>query len=254
MADTYFVLFKRPGVRRPERRTVQTNEEAVARQVIMGEHPGAKIVRAEKNGYTYSASNDPPLFPSGRASVHRVWHALERRFIGAGAKHPNDWQTQREPTGRRPKSWWGLMQALESYVKRHGKDGLQLLTCDDDAFMSSDLLLVPHESDDQWMGVTMVLCEQTKAPREFFLYPGHVDALVTALQGCQQRARRKQALTQLRELWSDYERACDRDRPLHLSRFEAVLTTYSELDVLPGEDLRPWYARAEKAEPHAAKK
>ena len=49
MADTYYVLFQRPGYRQPERRTVLTSDEAEARQVIMAEYPGAKILRAEQN-------------------------------------------------------------------------------------------------------------------------------------------------------------------------------------------------------------
>lgn len=60
---------------------------------------------------------------------------------------------------------------------------VMMVGVDDDCHASSDLLLVPHENDEEYWGTTVWYVPQCtgEAPIAFFLYEGHARELHTAL-------------------------------------------------------------------------
>lgn len=113
--------------------------------------------------------------PKPEHNVHRVWSDFRKRFLGESDEF--------ERTG------FALQMGIEKWVKKFPKDA-HLVPIDDSWFMSSDLLLVEHKARDRWMGVSAVVIPQNnQTPVQFFLYPGHVEALYKALQAIRKKTR-----------------------------------------------------------------
>jgi hypothetical protein len=139
-------------------------------------------------------------------SIHAIWHDFQRRFyrtkFGRGWKKSKNGtlvRTKREylvpdsyaPTHERFR-WYGydLMQRIEKWAAQFPHD-VRVVGCDDSYHSGSDLVLIEHRTRDQYMGTTVVYLPQCSGdpPAQFFLYPGHRDDLVCALQSVRAASR-----------------------------------------------------------------
>jgi hypothetical protein len=95
-----------------------------------------------------------------------------------------------DETDRKHRHWWDFcagvdndfengsesMEKIEQYANEHPE--IVVCGCDDQAFASSDLVLVPHPD----MGITVLYVPQCSGGwAQFFLYPGHLSRLIDAL-------------------------------------------------------------------------
>jgi hypothetical protein len=102
-------------------------------------------------------------------NIHRVWHAFCRKF-----QKPDSYDWKYEG--------YDFMERVEEYAKTHPE--IVITCCDDNHFASSDIVLIPHDADGQWMGVTVLVISQFgNPPVDFFLYPGHAQLLLDELFG-----------------------------------------------------------------------
>lgn len=119
--------------------------------------------------------------PPPEKNVHRVWH---------GMPLPEEYHNER---GQDKKI--EMAGTISNYAEKHPEEVI-CLGCDDTAHASSDLILVTHEADEKFMGTTVLMFPQCdgRPPAEFFLYPGHLDALLEALQAIKKRTKEKKKL------------------------------------------------------------
>ena len=96
-------------------------------------------------------------------NLHRIYHDFSRELAG-------------EDNG------YAFMQAAEKWAESHPE--VIQTTCDDDHHCSSDIYLIPHYTQWKRMGVTLVYVPQCtgNAPERLFLYPGHLNGLISALE------------------------------------------------------------------------
>ena len=151
----------------------------------------------EKARYQADHAFDPPP----EKNIHRVWHAVQEDL-------PDGWDEERDQDAK---------IALGEVFEKHAEiepGQVVSLGCDDSHHASSDLVLVTHEAKAKWMGVTVVMIPQCdgKPPAQFFLYPGHVDALVDALHLIQMRSK-EVADAERREEYEDGKWWAERARP-----------------------------------------
>jgi hypothetical protein len=119
--------------------------------------------------------------------VHTVWHDFESRFKDAKSQ-------------RYKMKGYDLITSVSKWAKKWPKD-VRLVGIDDSYFCSSDLLLVEHQTVDDYMGTSVVVLPQCtgEEPIEFFLYPGHLKSLLGALTAIQKAARPVQKRSARRE-------------------------------------------------------
>src|SRR5947207_1911919 len=68
---------------------------------------------------------------------------------------------------------------------------IEVASCDDDHFCSSDLVLVRHGTGDNYMGIRVAYLPQVAGePATFFLYPKHARSLLAALRAVGDEATR----------------------------------------------------------------
>lgn len=96
--------------------------------------------------------------------MHKYWHAfcdfLDQNEID---KHNLDYGKD--------------MDLIDSYSETHPE--IKLVRVDDSHFCGSDLILIPHPD----MGITVLFNPQcSRDNNEFFMYPGHIDHLISVLQ------------------------------------------------------------------------
>jgi hypothetical protein len=79
---------------------------------------------------------------------------------------------------------YDAMEVADKFAEKH-PDAVRVVGVDDDHFSSSSLVLIAHEDPEYYfMGTSATFIAQCSGekPIEFFLYPGHVEALIEALQ------------------------------------------------------------------------
>lgn len=79
---------------------------------------------------------------------------------------------------------YDAMKIADKFAAKH-PDVVRVAHVDDNHFSSSSLVLVAHEDpEDHFMGTSATYIAQCsgETPIEFFLYPGHVEGLIRALQ------------------------------------------------------------------------
>lgn len=124
--------------------------------------------------------------------VHRVWHKFsnwlantygkdlysdwiyldpEKKFSKYRYKDFNEYELSKRLVG------YEVINRVERYVKRYCPK-IKIVNCDDELHASSIILLIPHPK----FGVTVMFIPQcTGIQNQFFLYPQHLDSLVSAL-------------------------------------------------------------------------
>ena len=88
-----------------------------------------------------------------------------------------------------------LMQRLEKFQRYYPT--CEIVGCDDNIHMSSLIMLIPHENEDEYWGTTVVVAPQDTAfqePTIVFLYPSHLKTMLTVLQSLHQRFKQKEPL------------------------------------------------------------
>lgn len=121
------------------------------------------------------------FMPPKKEDVHSVWHRMPL---------PAEWNSCRDADEKMK-----IVGKIEKFAKKH-PDQVIPLHCDDSYHANSDLILVTHEAERQWMGVTALVFTQCdgQAPAQFFFYPSDVDDLIKQLKIIQARSRRKAKL------------------------------------------------------------
>lgn len=109
--------------------------------------------------------------------IHALWHKFAKKFM--------------DQNERFHLSGYELITEVEKFTKRYPQ--IQTIRCDDRYFASSDLVLIPHENDTEYMGTTVVYIPQCApdSPTTFFLYPNHVDYLLKGLKVVQKNSKKK---------------------------------------------------------------
>lgn len=101
--------------------------------------------------------------PKRKDDIHYVIHDFQRKF------------------GKWNLTGYEFMVAVEKWAKKFPND-VQIIGCDDDSFMSSNLVLIEHKSEKAFMGTTVVYIPQNNGPvQQFFLYPGHLENFLDVL-------------------------------------------------------------------------
>lgn len=110
--------------------------------------------------------------------IHRLWHDFSRRFMNG-------------TSGGFKLYGADLQDAVRKWAQKHPE--VSWLGCDDRMFMTSNLVLIPHQADGFYMGTTVVYLPQCTGDHDkaaqFFLYPGHVGKLLSSLLVCEKNAR-----------------------------------------------------------------
>jgi hypothetical protein len=106
--------------------------------------------------------------------LHKVWHDYLENFYdfkGCEYKH----------TG------YELIERTEEWAEKWGEE-VRIVSCDDNHFMSSIILLVEHRTETNYMGTTMLCIPQVGGqPIKLFLYPGHRNEFQRALRNIEAR-------------------------------------------------------------------
>jgi hypothetical protein len=104
------------------------------------------------------------------ATIHKVWHAFQRKFFENGDGHTWKW------TG------YDLTCKVEKWAKRYPKDVFSG-HIDDSHFCSSDIYFILHRDGKKNQGTTVVVLTQCdeQPPCEFFMYPIHVKGMIDIL-------------------------------------------------------------------------
>jgi len=122
------------------------------------------------------------------SELHKTWHDFRKYFfkktknvVEIGDKKItcydySDWK------------WLGyeLICKVRKYAERHPE--IEIACCDDDYHMGSDLVLIPHRDpkggprSGYWGTTVIFICQGTRTPTQFFLYPGHEKSLLDGLK------------------------------------------------------------------------
>lgn len=76
-------------------------------------------------------------------------------------------------------------------------DRVFVVRCDDNVHASALLVIIAHESEDKYMGASVLYCSQPQCAGEsakFFLYPNHVAQMLPVLRQLNQKAKPKRCL------------------------------------------------------------
>lgn len=98
-------------------------------------------------------------------------------------------------------SGYKMLQHVEKFAKKHPE--VVLLSCDDSYNAGSGIVLIPHRTQEEYWGTTMVIIPQCtgEPPLEMFLYPGHSLAFEKALHAFNQESRKKQKTAKKKYYW-----------------------------------------------------
>lgn len=111
------------------------------------------------------------------ALLHRASHKFSDKFYDHKKRQ---WKL----------SGYKFMEAVRKYAKRN-KD-IDVFWCDDNHHASSNIVLIHHQTPDQYWGTTVLVISQFgNPPVDFFLYPGHTEGL---LRGGPRRDRERPRL------------------------------------------------------------
>lgn len=103
-------------------------------------------------------------------SVHTLWHAIHKAL-------PDGWDGTTDPKVKEQ-----IEVAMESFTITHPEQ-VHMVGVDDSMFMSSLLILVSHEYEKAFMGVTVIVVPQAPDPVvQFFMYPAHWHHLQSVLK------------------------------------------------------------------------
>lgn len=98
---------------------------------------------------------------SEAAEIHKVSHSYDDATAGLGG--------------------YEAMEAADKWHKDHPE--AEIVGVDDSSFMSSSLVLIPHEDAHRYIGCSVHFIPQNDDPPvQFFLYPGHLECLKAALE------------------------------------------------------------------------
>jgi len=133
-------------------------------------------------------------------NVHKLWHSfcdyMKRWYYILRPRATFGRQEIRE-TKRKYKYinlsnvvGYKAMGRVDKFASKH--TDMISLRCDDSYFCSSRLYLIPHETNDRFMGTTVFYIPQcTGEQNQFFLYPDDLDDLIVELKKIQKREKEK---------------------------------------------------------------
>ena len=123
-----------------------------------GEYKERELTRAEQ--YLHKQWNKDSFEESGK--LHAVWHSFVRNILNKKLRG------------------YKLICAVEKWANKFPT--VDIVNCDDDWFMSSAIVFIPHENSREYMGTTMVVLPQNgDEPTRMFFYPGHMTDLARVI-------------------------------------------------------------------------
>jgi len=131
------------------------------------------------------------------ASERRRWKAHRRTMdVRSNQLHRLEWAYRKElydgDTDQFKTSGITAMDAMERFADKH--PAVLMCGCDDRMSMSSRIALIPHRTETEYWGTTVVVLPQCGEPVEFFLYPESLSRLLEALEILDIETKLKQAL------------------------------------------------------------
>ena len=143
-----------------------------------GETKSRRMTKAEYDWQVNSTRKWGVLRKSKEGDIHYIFHKFLSQLCDEYLK---------------PKfSGYDLMQRMARFACRYPT--CKILTCDDSSHSGSYILLIPHENKTEYWGTTLIITPQFGQPTAIFLYPGHLDEMLKALQATQKKFRRKELL------------------------------------------------------------
>ncbi len=121
------------------------------------------------------------------AHIHTLFHRFQSKFWDESAH-------QYKLRG------YKFMVAVEQFA-RHNLS-VVLCQCDDSAHTGSLIVLIPHETEDEYWGTTVVTIPQHDEPSEMFLYPHHLKGVLSALTGLAVRTEQKNKPRRKKHVWT----------------------------------------------------
>jgi len=124
----------------------------------------------------------------------KMYYDLRRRWsIKAMKRNGSFVETKRKFKHFNPKKMTGheAICWLRKFIENNHPDLIEV-RCDDSAHCGSSVFLIPHETDKEYWGTTVVYIPQcTDDQNMFFLYPDHLNRFVKELQKIQMRTQAK---------------------------------------------------------------
>lgn len=140
-----------------------------------------------------------PTTDKEKREIAESWGKREKR---SGAMHRISWDfSKRFKTADRQgwkKEGYELMAAVEKWAAKHPT--VIVTGCDDYCYAGARLVLIPHERRGEYWGTTVYFLQQFGPPAEFFLYPGHLDGMLSALKKLKKKFRKPEE-KELRFSW-----------------------------------------------------
>ncbi len=100
--------------------------------------------------------------------LHGLWWKFAKAV--ATLDYPTKWQER----------GYALMEMIRNFADKNQE--IEVCPCDDLAHSTSLIAFIPHQTEDEFWGVSMICVPQLEGePTGLFLYPEHVDHLIKTL-------------------------------------------------------------------------
>jgi len=129
--------------------------------------------------------------------IHYIWHQfldhMKKKFytlVPGIKKDLTQSKRKYKETDFSKVKGYEAMCHVARFANKHPE--VKIVGVDDNWHASSDLVLIPHESADEYWGTSVVYLSQCSPDTNcFFLYPEHLDMLIEELLKIQQKQKEK---------------------------------------------------------------
>ncbi len=108
------------------------------------------------------------------SKIHAISHSFQRKFL-------KDMKFVCEG--------YKLICLIEKWSRKHPT--VRQCTVDCNSHAGATLFFIPHETEDEYWGTSVIYVPQFDPPAQFFLYPGHLDGLLEVLKGIKSQTFKK---------------------------------------------------------------
>ncbi len=125
--------------------------------------------------------------------IHKVWFMIINEFT--------------DGKGNFKSSGIELMEKLEEFYNKlseEDKEQIDIISCDDDFHMSSILVFIKHQNQEEYWGTTVFFIGQREHTAHFFLYPSHHKMMLECLKRIDKdcRKKKKKKLVDSEPIWN----------------------------------------------------
>ena len=109
--------------------------------------------------------------------IHSIYFKFHEHFYNKN-KHEIDYKWAEYGTG------CDFVDKVKEYQKNNPE--ILLASCDDEDHANANFVFIPHKTDTEWMGTTVIYMRQSGWSVDFFLYPNQLNSVMKALAKLQQ--------------------------------------------------------------------